>query len=63
MVLLHYLVVPGLGDGNGTGSRSQATAVHADEAAPADRGDTAAAAAAAVPPSGASPVTEAPCAA
>ena len=61
MVLLHYLVVPGLGDGNGTGSRSQATAVHADEAAPSDRGDTAAAAA--VPPSAASPVTEAPCAA
>jgi hypothetical protein len=46
MVLLHYLVVPGLGDDSVP--RSAATAVHADEGSPADPGVTAAAVAAAV---------------
>ena len=43
MVLLHYLVVPGIGDDSVP--RSTATAVHADEASPADPGVTAVAAA------------------
>ena len=37
MVLLHYLVVPGLGDG--IVPRPEATAARADEASSADRGD------------------------
>ena len=43
-MLLHYLVVPGIGDDSVP--RSTATAVHADEASPADPGVTAAAVAA-----------------
>ena len=39
MVLLHYLVVPGLGDG--IAPRPEATADRAGEAFPPDRGDVA----------------------
>ncbi len=57
-MLLHYLVVPELGDA--VGSRSQATAVHADEAAPADGDNVTVAAvptdsADSVPPAAATP--------
>jgi hypothetical protein len=45
LVLLHYLVVPGIGDGSVP--RSAAAAVHADEASPADPDVTVAAVAAA----------------
>jgi hypothetical protein len=44
LVLLHYLVVPGIGDDSVP--RSTATAVHADEASSADPGVIAAAVAA-----------------
>jgi hypothetical protein len=60
-VLLHYLVVPGLGDS--IDPRSQAPAVRAAEVAPADCGDAATATVAAALASATPPTAEAPCAA